>query len=59
MFNLLAFSQGAEFVLQEKFDSIRNWIVNGGENKFARFADDLTSVQLITKTEFIKAFAEV
>ena len=39
IFNFLAFSHGADFVLQEKFDSIREWIVNGGENKFANLID--------------------
>lgn len=33
-FNFLALSQGQEYVLKEEFDEIRNWIVNGGENKF-------------------------
>ncbi|WP_061320099.1 hypothetical protein [Clostridium botulinum] len=34
VFNFLAFSHGSDFVLNEQFDSIRNWIVNGGDNKF-------------------------
>lgn len=36
---MLAFSKGSDFVLQEKFDPIREWIVNGGENKFANLID--------------------
>ncbi len=39
VFNFLAFSHGSDFVLQEKFDPIRQWIVNGGENKFANLID--------------------
>lgn len=34
-FNFLAFSKGIEFVLDSKFDLIRNWIVNSGENNYA------------------------
>ncbi|MCW6079680.1 HNH endonuclease [Clostridium sporogenes] len=33
-FNFLASSHGSDFVLNEQFDPIRNWIVNGGDNKF-------------------------
>lgn len=39
VFNFLAFSHGSDFVLQEKFDSIRDWIINGGENKFVNIID--------------------
>ncbi|WP_123053166.1 hypothetical protein [Clostridium sp. JN-1] len=39
VFNFLAFSNGSQFVLQNKFDPIRNWIVNGGKNKFSVLID--------------------
>ncbi|MBD8115057.1 hypothetical protein [Priestia megaterium] len=35
IFNYLAYIKGRDFVLQEKFDLIRNWIVKGGEQSFA------------------------
>ncbi|MGI0534922.1 hypothetical protein KFD70_21770 [Bacillus pfraonensis] len=35
VFNFLAFVKGQEFVLEEQFNPIREWIVNGGENTFA------------------------
>ncbi|CAI8779565.1 HNH endonuclease [Brevibacillus sp. IT-7CA2] len=35
IFNYLAFIKGQGFVLKNCFDSLRKWIVNGGENKFA------------------------
>lgn len=35
VFNYLAFTKGQEFVLNERFDPLRDWIVNGGENEFA------------------------
>lgn len=34
VFNFLAFSQGSDFILNEQFNPIRNWIVNGGDNNF-------------------------
>lgn len=34
-FNFLAFLKGQEFVKVTAFDPVRNWIANGGENKFA------------------------
>ena len=34
-FNFLAFVKGREFVLDEQFDHIREWMINGGENRFA------------------------
>ncbi|EDS76595.1 hypothetical protein CBC_A1789 [Clostridium botulinum C str. Eklund] len=37
-FNTLAFLEGREFVLDKKFDNIREWIVKGGDNKFAQFS---------------------
>jgi len=39
VFNFLAFSHGSDFVLQEKFDPIRHWISNGGDNKFINLLD--------------------
>ena len=39
VFNFLAFSHGSDFVLQEKFDSIREWIINGGNDKFVNLLD--------------------
>ena len=35
IFNYLAFVKGQQFVLQECFDPLREWIVKSGENKFA------------------------
>jgi len=34
-FNFLAFLKGQEFVMATAFDQVRNWIANGGANKFA------------------------
>lgn len=34
-FNYLAFLKGREFVMATAFDPVRNWIANGGENKYA------------------------
>ena len=40
-FNFLAFKKGNNFVLEEKFDSIRNWIYKGeSENKFVNIISD-------------------
>lgn len=39
VFNFLAFSQGTEFVLHERFDKIREWIVRGGVNEFVDWLD--------------------
>lgn len=36
-FNVLAEIKGEEYVLQEYFDDIRNWIVAGGDNYYADF----------------------
>lgn len=36
IFNYLSFIKGRDFILQDCFDPIRDWIVNGGENTFAR-----------------------
>jgi hypothetical protein len=33
-FNCLAYLKGQDFVLRENFNPLRDWIVNGGENKF-------------------------
>lgn len=41
-FNYLAFLKGQNFVLNECFDPLRNWIVHGGKNRF---------VQLTANTE--------
>lgn len=35
IFNYLAFAKGQDFVLNSCFDELRDWIVEGGENKFA------------------------
>ena len=37
IFNLLAQIKGKEFVLNDCFDGVRNWIAYGGENLFASF----------------------
>lgn len=34
-FNFLALIKGRDFVMVTAFDPVRNWIANGGENKFA------------------------
>lgn len=34
-FNFLALLKGRKFVMSTAFDSVRNWIANGGENKYA------------------------
>lgn len=34
-FNFLAFVKGQEFVMASVFDPLRNWITNGGDNKYA------------------------
>lgn len=39
IFNFLAFTHGSDFVLQEKFDLIREWIVSNGENTFVNLVD--------------------
>ncbi|MCD9576791.1 hypothetical protein [Flavobacterium soyae] len=33
-FNFLAFCSGKDFVLNSKFNTLRDWIVNGGKNEF-------------------------
>ncbi len=38
-FNYLAHCKGTGFVLQNKFDPIREWIVNGGENIYVKMID--------------------
>ena len=42
-FNFLAHSKGKNFVLQDCFDSVREWIVKGGDNEY---------VQMINLSEF-------
>ncbi|MGC4102356.1 hypothetical protein [Ferruginibacter sp.] len=39
-FNFLAFLKGSEFVLSKEFDPPRQWIVTGGDNKFASLNKD-------------------
>lgn len=39
VFNFLASYKGHEFVLQDKFNPIREWIINGGENGFVRLIE--------------------
>jgi hypothetical protein len=39
-FNFLALVKGYDFVSHTNFDAIRNWIVNGGENKYVKFGND-------------------
>ncbi|MGG0179225.1 hypothetical protein ACTFQO_25135 [Bacillus cereus group sp. MYBK29-1] len=55
-FNYLAFTKGQEFVLQDNFDPIRNWIVNGGENQFAGFIKEPMIPELL-KEHTIPDFA--
>jgi hypothetical protein len=58
-FNFLASIMGKEFVLNERFDQVRNWIAYGGINNFARLIkkDDnpLTAIgiSLPTSSHFI------
>lgn len=40
VFNLLAFEKGQDFILDSRFDSLRNWIYTGeGENKFVNLIE--------------------
>jgi len=39
-FNCLAHIKGHDFVLQKQFDPIRNWIINGGKNKFTNLISE-------------------
>lgn len=48
IFNYLAFVKGRDFVLQDCFDPIRDWIVNGGENKFATLTGKETDFSAIS-----------
>ncbi|MCP1495141.1 hypothetical protein J2Y73_005172 [Peribacillus frigoritolerans] len=40
IFNYLANKKGQDFVLENRFDPLRNWIVNGGENDFATIMEN-------------------
>lgn len=51
-FNFLAFVKGQEFVLQECFDPIRNWIINGGKNK--AFVSDFLNDEELKRFHSIK-----
>lgn len=44
IFNYLAMTKGQDYVLDSQFDPIRNWILNGGEDKFT-----LTNIHDIVK----------
>lgn len=46
IFNYLAFVKGQAFVLENCFDPLRDWIVNGGENNFAGLIGKETSFSL-------------
>ncbi|WP_220388912.1 hypothetical protein [[Flexibacter] sp. ATCC 35208] len=39
-FNFLALVKGYNFAIHANFDAIRNWIVNGGENKYVKFDNE-------------------
>lgn len=42
IFNYLAFIKGQDFVLNECFDPLRNWILNGGNENFANLTGNET-----------------
>lgn len=44
VFNYLAFVKGQNFVLNDRFNPLRDWIVNGGENKFAVLSGEQTNL---------------
>lgn len=46
VFNYLAFAKGRNFILKECFDPIRDWIVNGGENKFATLTKEKVDLKI-------------
>ncbi len=47
-FNCLTFFTDKNFVLSKNFDGIRNWIINGGENTFAKLLKEkVTPIPLI------------
>ncbi len=52
VFNFLALSKGQDFVLLEEFDPIRNWILNGGENKFVQPIDKNSQLDFLVQIPF-------
>ena len=54
VFNFLAHSKGTDFVLQECFDPIREWIVKGGENRFVADVDQNKTGAIFQKQIFPK-----
>lgn len=46
IFNYLSYAKGQNFVLNNCFDSLREWIVNGGENTFATLIGKEFSIPL-------------
>ena len=56
IFNYLAFAQGQNFVLRNCFDPLRDWIVNGGENKFARLTGNETNQLVLFPEQAHKLF---
>ena len=49
VFNFLASSKGVDYVLQGKFDPIRNWIVSGGDNEYTRHLDNCDGEKIMSK----------
>lgn len=52
-FNALAYLKGKDYVLNSTFDEIRNFIVNGGDNKFIEFQEQ-NKIKEITKVLNLK-----
>ncbi|GAA0134947.1 hypothetical protein YSY43_17870 [Paenibacillus sp. YSY-4.3] len=53
-FNFLASLKGQEFILHDRFDPLRNWIVGGGNNEFAFLIDRKTEGELFHNLSFPK-----
>lgn len=43
IFNYLACSKGRDFILSSRFDPIRYWILNGGDNTFANLTPSIST----------------
>jgi len=43
IFNYLACSKGRDFILSSRFDPIRYWILNGGDNTFANLTPSISN----------------
>ncbi len=47
VFNFLALCKGHDFVLESKFDPIRNWIVSSGENNYVQIIDRKENLNIL------------